>query len=106
MRLHLMQYTTNIAPATPAPKERGVHSYQEQPSGEMVYYAVTSKGQLLNGELRRRIVEHETHAMILDEMRRDLDRQDPVPEVNAPRRLSVSSGGLHRPGRGGPSRPA
>lgn len=83
----------------PIPAERGVYSYIEQPSGVRVYLAITSTGDLLNGEIRHRFPD-ETHAMILDEMARDLDRQDRV--IGRPR-LSVSSGGL---ARHGPSRPA
>jgi len=61
----------------PAALSRGVYSYVEQPSGETVYYAVTSMGDLLNGELRRRGPE-ETEAIIVREMWRDLNRQDSV----------------------------
>lgn len=104
-----MQQSPDIAPADSAPTPRGVHSYQEQPSGETVYFAVTSDGLLLNAEIRRRL-DGETDAMILDEMRRDLERQDPVgTRVIGPPRLSVASGGQHRLGRrvgGGPPRPA
>ena len=61
----------------PAPLARGVHAYDEQPSGRTVYYALTSTGALLNNELRRRLPD-ETEAWIVAEMWRDLDRQDPI----------------------------
>lgn len=96
-------------PATPVPLPvpRGVHSYVEHPSGQTVYFATMSTGELLNGEMRRRFPD-ETDAMVLDEMQKDLDRQDPVGAVVTARpRLSVSSGGQSpRRDRRGPSRPA
>ena len=57
---------------------RGVHSYQEQPSGATVYVAITSTGALLNEERRRRHPTDEAEAYIVREMWRDLNRQDPV----------------------------
>lgn len=78
---------------------RGVHSYEEVPSGRRVYFAITSTGELLNGELRRRFPD-ETDALIRDDMWRDLDRQDPIIRRH---RLSVVPGGL---ARRVPSRPA
>lgn len=78
----------SLAPV-PIPLPRGVHSYVEQPSGETVYLAMTSAGELLNGERRRRYPD-ETDAMVRDDMWRDLDRQDPL--IGRPR-LSVSDGG-------------
>jgi hypothetical protein len=96
-----MQQSTDSLPlalrAVPLP--RGVHSYIEQPSGQTVYFATTSTGQLLNGEHRRRMRD-ETDAMIRDEMWRDLDRQDPL---TVPPQLSVVAGGLY--GRRGRARP-
>jgi hypothetical protein len=91
----------------PIPFPRGVFSYIEEPSGRTVYFAVTSTGALLNGELRHRL-DDETDAMIRDEMRKDLDRQDALgntsPTTVRPQ-LSVASGGLSRRARRGPSRP-
>lgn len=89
--------------AVPIPFPRGVFSYIEEPSGERTYLAVTSTGGLLNGELRHRL-DDETDAMIRDEMRKDLDRQDPLGAPTSPPRLSVSSGGAPRRRRG-PSPP-
>lgn len=91
----------SLAPVS-VPLPRGVHSYVEQPSGEVVYFATTSTGEILNGEMRRRRSE-ETHAMVLDDMQKDLDRQDPI---IGPPQLSVVSGGLaSRRWRLGRSRP-
>ena len=61
----------------PVPLGRGVHSYDELPSGRRVFYALTSDGRLLNAELRRRRAD-ETDASVVAEMWRDLERQDPV----------------------------
>jgi hypothetical protein len=72
--------------------ERGVYSYQE-PSGEVVSYAVTSRGDLLNGELRRRYPD-ETAAMVVASVWRDLNRQDPIP-IHP--RLAYVNGEEHRP---------
>lgn len=62
----------------PLPLPRYVYSYVGQPSGETFYYAVTSDGTILNGELRRRLPD-ECEEQILRDMWRDLNRQDPVP---------------------------
>lgn len=88
----------------PVPLYRGVHSYEELPSGRTVYYAMTSAGELLNAELRRRLVD-ETEALIVREMWRDLDRQDPT---SARPRLALVGAGGFRPSRvvPPPSRPA
>jgi hypothetical protein len=89
-----MQRSPTIRPlvSIPARVPRGVHSYIEQPSGETIYYAVTSTGDLLNDELRRRLPD-EPEAFIVREMWRDLKRQDPV--IGRPR-LSLVVGGARR----------
>lgn len=68
------------AARTPVPLllPRYVYSYVGQPSGETFYYAVTSTGTILNGELRRRLPD-EYEEQILRDLWRDLNRQDPVP---------------------------
>jgi hypothetical protein len=60
----------------PIPVARGVYAEQIEPNDDTVYYAITSTGQLLNGELRRRMPD-ETEATVVREMWRDLNRQDP-----------------------------
>lgn len=79
----------------PVPLYRGVHCYDEMPSGRTVYYAMTADGALLNGELRRRHVE-ETEARVVEEMWKDLDRQDPT--TDRPR-LALVVDGVFRPSR-------
>lgn len=91
----------------PVPLYRGVHCYDEMPSGCTVYYAMTSAGQLLNGELRRRHAL-ETEAMVVREMWSDLEKQDPA--TDRPRLVLVGGAGFQpsrmvpRPRR--PARPA
>lgn len=60
----------------PIPVNRGVYMEQIEPNDETVWYAITSTGQLLNGELRRRLPE-ESEAMIVRELWRQLNREDP-----------------------------
>lgn len=91
----------SLAPA-PIPSTRGVHSYVEQPRGQTVYFAITSTGELLNGELRRRH-DDETEAQLLRDMLRDLARQDPVTLRDA---LVLYVDGVPRPARRRPWPPA
>lgn len=83
----------------PIPVQRNVYSERLPGTGETVYYAVTSTGQLLNGEIRRRL-DGESEGMIAREMWRDLNRQDPV-GATAPTRPQLS---LYRAPRRGSRR--
>lgn len=80
----------------PIPFPRGVHSYIEGPTGQLVYIAITSTGALLNGEIRHRL-EGETDAMIRIEMWADLDKQDTVDDTPSyPPRLGLYVDGERR----------
>jgi hypothetical protein len=73
---------TNVDPGTalgpaPLPQERCVYSERIAPSGRRVYYAITSTGDLLNGELRGRRPD-ESELDVVRSLWRDLNRQDPV----------------------------
>lgn len=68
------------------PATRGVYCEQIEPHNETVYYAITSTGQLLNGELRRRASD-ETETMLVRDLWRDLNRQDPSEPI--PPRLAL-----------------
>lgn len=73
---------------------RGVHSYVDPQTGRTVYVAVTSNGDLLNGERRERM-EDEREAIVVREMWRDLRAQDPVASPRPPFALYVD-GALRR----------
>lgn len=78
-----------LGPPPPLARERGVYSYRDRMTGETVYYAITSSGALLNGELRRRLPD-EWDAHILRSVATDLARQDPVSDAR--RRVAQVSG--------------
>jgi hypothetical protein len=84
----------------PIPEPRGVYSERLPGTGERIYRATTSTGALLNGEIRRR-AEGETEDMIIREMWRDLNRQDPVGATTPTRPQLVLSRSAPRRGRGG-----
>jgi hypothetical protein len=84
-----MQQSPDVLPFAPTRFPRGVHSYVEQPSGDTVYCAITATGALLNGELRRRLVD-ETEPFLVRDLWRDLRRQDPV--IGRPRLFLVGAG--------------
>lgn len=83
----------------PIPEPRGVYSERLPDTGERIYRATTSTGQLLNGEIRRRGAD-ETEDMIIRDMWRDLNRQDPV-GVSVPTRPQLVLSRSPRRGRGG-----
>lgn len=82
----------NVRPL-PIPMPRGVHSYSDVETGRRTFYAITSRGALLNDETRCALAE-EWEAIVEREMWRDLNRQDPV---TAPPRLSLYVAGALRP---------
>lgn len=83
----------------PIPVQRNVYSERLPGTGETIYYAVTSTGQLLNGEIRRRL-DDEPEDMLIRDLWRDLNRQDPV-GVTVPTRPELSLYRAPRRGRGG-----
>lgn len=85
--------------SVPIPEPRGVYSERLPDTGERIYRATTSTGALLNGEIRHRR-EDETEDMIIREMWRDLNRQDPVGVV-VPTRPQLVLSRSPRRGRGG-----
>jgi hypothetical protein len=74
-----------VAPV-PFPVARGVYAEQIEPNDETVWYAITSTGALLNGELRRRMPD-ETETMVARELWRQLNREDPTDPI--PPRLAL-----------------
>lgn len=101
MRHHSMQNSPDIRSLDPVPipEPRGVYSERLPDTGERIYRATTSTGALLNGEIRRRL-EGESEDMIIREMWRDLNRQDPV-GATVPTRPQLALYRRPRRGRGG-----
>jgi hypothetical protein len=76
----------------PIPETRGVHSFVDPRTHERLYYAVDSRGQLVNGELRSRMSD-ETEAMVVRELWIDLEKTD---GISGPPKLSLYVGGQPR----------
>lgn len=83
----------------PIPVQRNVYSERLPGTEDTIYYAVTSTGQLLNGEIRRRL-DDEPEDMLIRDLWRDLNRQDPV-GATVPTRPQLVLSRAPRRGRGG-----